>query len=90
MRVYAKIMNYFVIVVCVIFLFVMFYIDLLKYFINNDELWVGLSVVPILLAANVCLGIYYNLSIWYKLSNKTGIGAIVSIFGALITIVLNF
>lgn len=86
---YAKIMNYFVIVVCVIFLFVMFYIDLLKYFINNDELWVGLSVVPILLAANVCLGIYYNLSIWYKLSNKTGIGAIVSIFGALITIVLN-
>ena len=86
---YARIMNYFVIVVCVLFLFVMFYLDVLKYFINNEELWAGLNIVPILLIANVCLGIYYNLSIWYKLSYKTGYGALISIFGAVTTIVLN-
>lgn len=86
---YAKIMNYFVIVVCTIFLFVIFYLDVLKYFINNKELWVGLKIVPILLGANVCLGIYYNLSIWYKLSNKTIYGAFISIFGAVLTVVLN-
>ena len=88
-KLYANIMTYFVIIVCTIFLFVMFYLDVLKYFINNEDLWVGLSIVPILLAANVCLGIYYNLSIWYKLANKTGYGALISIFGAVITIVLN-
>lgn len=86
---YAKIMNYFVIVVCTIFLFVLFYLDILKHFINNKELWTGLKIVPILLAANVCLGIYYNLSIWYKLSNKTIYGALISVFGAFLTIVLN-
>lgn len=86
---YAKIMTYFVIVVTTIFLFVMFYLDILKYFINNKNLWEGLKIVPILLGANVCLGIYYNLSIWYKLSNKTGFGALISILGAVITIVLN-
>ena len=82
-------MTYFVIIVCTIFLFVMFYLDVLKYFINNEDLWIGLSIVPILLAANVCLGIYYNLSIWYKLANKTGYGALISILGAIITVVLN-
>lgn len=86
---YARIMNYFVIIVCVLFLFVMFYLDILKYFINNEKLWEGLSIVPILLVANVCLGIYYNLSIWYKLSFKTGYGALISIFGAVVTVVLN-
>lgn len=86
---YAKIMTYFVIVVISIFLFVMSYIDLLKYFINNEELWVGLYIAPILLAANVCLGIYYNLSIWYKLSQKTNYGAFISIAGAIITVALN-
>ncbi len=49
----------------------------------------GLEVVPILLLANICLGIYYNLSIWYKLTDKTGFGAYISIFGAIITVVLN-
>lgn len=89
-QLYAKIMNYFVIVVCVLFLFVMFYLDILKYFINNEDLWAGLNIVPILLIANVCLGIYYNLSIWYKLSDKTSYGALISIFGAIVTVALNF
>ena len=51
---------------------------------------VGAPVVPILLLANLCLGIYYNLSIWYKLTNKTGFGALLAIFGAIVTLVLNF
>lgn len=86
---YSKVMNYFVIVVSFIFLLVTGYIDLFKYFIPNKEFWVGLKVVPILLLANVFLGVYYNLSIWYKLSHKTGYGALVSIMGAVITIALN-
>lgn len=87
--VYAKVMHYFIIVVSAMFLFVLLYLDVLKYFINNEELWVGLKVVPILLLANICLGVYYNLSIWYKLSEKTNYGAAISIFGAVLTIVLN-
>lgn len=86
---YARIMNYFVVIVAALFLMVTGYIDLFKYFIPNKEYWKGLKVVPVLLMANVCLGIYYNLSIWYKLSHKTGYGALVSIMGALITVALN-
>jgi O-antigen/teichoic acid export membrane protein len=87
---YAKVMNYFVIICSVIFLSVLLYLDVLKYFIRNEAYWVGLKVVPILLFANICLGIYYNLSIWYKLTNKTTLGAYVALAGALITIVLNY
>jgi O-antigen/teichoic acid export membrane protein len=86
----AKVMNYFVIVCCIIFLFVLLYLDLLKYFIRTPQYWEGLKVVPILLMANIFLGIYYNLSIWYKLSNKTQMGAFVSLIGAAITLILNY
>lgn len=86
---YAKIMTYFVWVLAGTFLFVMLYIDLFKYFIPNEEYWAGLRVVPILLLANICLGIYYNQSVWYKLTEKTSYGAGLAIFGALITLVLN-
>lgn len=88
-RMYAQVMNYFIIIVSFIFIGVMLYIDILKYFINNEELWEGLDIVPILLFANIFLGIYYNQSIWYKLSEKTGFGAIISIIGAIATIILN-
>jgi O-antigen/teichoic acid export membrane protein len=53
-------------------------------------MYVGLKVVPILLIANMFLGVYYNLSIWYKLSNKTMAGAWITLFGALITILINY
>ncbi|MGB0402871.1 MAG: polysaccharide biosynthesis C-terminal domain-containing protein [Salibacteraceae bacterium] len=86
---YANIMNYFVIVCATIFLSVMMFIDLIKYFIPNEEFWVGLKVVPILLLANVCLGIYFNQSIWYKLSEKTKYGAYIAIGGAIFTVILN-
>lgn len=86
---YSNVMNYFVAVVAVIFLAVMFYIDLIKYFIPNEDYWSGLKVVPILLFANIFLGIYYNQSIWYKLTNKTIYGAYIAVVGAGITVLLN-
>ncbi|MBI2258930.1 MAG: oligosaccharide flippase family protein [Flavobacteriia bacterium] len=86
---YVKTMNYFIAAVCFVFLFVSLNIDIFKYFIQNESYWVGLQVVPILLMANVCLGIYYNQSIWYKLSGQTKFGAYISIGGALLTILLN-
>jgi O-antigen/teichoic acid export membrane protein len=88
-KVYAKVMNYFVAMVCFVFLFVSLNIDIFKYFIRNEAYWVGLGVVPILLLANVFLGIYYNQSIWYKLSGQTKFGAYIAIGGAILTIIIN-
>lgn len=88
---YALIMNYFVIVCALIFLGVMLFMDVIvTVFLPNEDFWVGLPVVPILLFANIFLGIYYNQSIWYKLSGKTKYGAYIGIFGALITIAINY
>jgi O-antigen/teichoic acid export membrane protein len=86
--IYAEVMNYFVLVCLVLFLTVTLYIDVFKHFIN-DRYWEGLKVVPVLLLANMFLGIYYNLSIWYKLSDNNNKGAIISIVGAVITIAAN-
>lgn len=88
-QVYVKVMNAFIGLVCCVFLLVSLNIDVFKHFIQNESYWVGLKVVPILLLANVFLGIYYNQSIWYKLSGKTGYGALIAICGALLTITLN-
>lgn len=88
-KMYAKIMNYFVAAVCVVFLGVSLNIDIFKYFIRSEEYWVGLGVVPILLMANVFLGVYFNQSIWYKLSGQTRFGAYIAIGGATITILIN-
>lgn len=89
-KTYARVMNYFVLAICAMFLFVMLYLDIWREFIRNKEMWSGLKVVPILLVANMCLGVYYNLSIWYKLSHKTTAGATITIIGALITVIINF
>ena len=64
-------------------------IDVFKYFIQNEAYWVGLKVVPILLMANIFLGIYFNQSIWYKLSGKTQFGAYIALTGAFLTVVIN-
>jgi O-antigen/teichoic acid export membrane protein len=87
--IYVKVMNLFVATVCFVFLFVSLNIDLFKHFIQNETYWAGLKVVPILLLANVFLGIYYNQSIWYKLSGKTQYGAYIALFGASLTIAVN-
>ena len=88
-RAYALVLQYFFIAGMFIFLLVTLYIDFFKYFIG-EEFRAGLSVVPILLLANLCLGIYVNLSVWYKLSDRTGMGAWVSLAGAVLTMALNF
>ena len=89
-KVYARVMKFFVITLCGMFLFVMLYLDLWKHFIRNPKMWEGLKVVPILLLANMFLGIYYSLSIWYKLSNKTLAGAWITLIGAIITLAINY
>jgi O-antigen/teichoic acid export membrane protein len=86
---YARVMKYFMIVCATIFIGVLLYLDIFKYFIGKDY-WEGLKVVPILLMANVFLGAYYNLSVWYKLTDKTNLGARVSFIGAAITLTLNW
>lgn len=86
---YRQIMTYLVAVLCVVFLMVTLNIDFFKGFIRNEEFYVGLSVVPILLMANVFLGIYINQSIWYKLSGQTKFGAFIAIGGAVLTVAVN-
>jgi O-antigen/teichoic acid export membrane protein len=88
-RTYARVMKFFVITITLMFLVVALYLDVWKHFIQNTTMWKGLTVVPILLFANMFLGIYYNLSIWYKLSQKTSAGAWITLIGALITLVIN-
>ena len=92
---YARIMNYFVIAISLIFVALVANIEILKHFIKSDDLvqrdlyWSGLKVVPILLFGYVSLGIYMNLSIWYKLSDQTRFGLYISGIGAIVTIVMN-
>jgi O-antigen/teichoic acid export membrane protein len=88
-RIYMKVMNFFIATVCFVFLLVSLNIDFFKLFIRNEAYYVGLGVVPILLLANVFLGIYYNQSIWYKLSGQTKFGAYIAIGGALLTLFIN-
>jgi O-antigen/teichoic acid export membrane protein len=88
-RVFARVMKFFVIIICLMFLAVSLYMPVWKNFIG-PKYWAGLSVVPILLLANMFLGIYYNLSVWYKLGNKTSAGAYITIGGALLTIAINY
>ncbi len=85
----AVIMKYFVIICSTIFLGTTMNLDWIQYFVGAD-FRKGMDVVPILLLANLFLGIFINQSIWYKLTGQTGYGAILTIFGALITISLNF
>jgi O-antigen/teichoic acid export membrane protein len=89
-KIYGKVMNIFVAVLCFAFLLVILNIDLFKKFITNEAYHVGLNVVPILLLANIFLGIYANQSIWYKLSGQTQFGAFISVGGALVTITLLY
>ena len=89
-KTYARVMKFFVITLCIMFLGVVLFLDIWKEFIRNPKMYEGLRVVPILLIANMFLGVYYNLSIWYKLSNKTMTGAWITLLGAVITIAINY
>jgi O-antigen/teichoic acid export membrane protein len=88
---YATITKYFVIFGSFILLSVIVFADILKYLmIRDSSYWEAMKVVPLIILANFFLGIYTNLSIWYKLIDKTYIGAYISIVGAIVTLVLNF
>jgi len=87
-KVYAEVMKYFILTGLLIFLGVMLYLDVVKYFIGSD-FHEGLAVVPVVLLANFFLGIFYNLSVWYKINDLTRFGAYIALAGALITIVMN-
>ncbi len=86
---YSSVMTAFVMFLSLVFLVVMCYIDVFQYFMGK-EYRIGLAVVPILLMANIFLGIYYNLSIWYKVTDKTKWGAIIAIIGAVVTLIGNY
>ena len=87
--IFAQVMKYFVIASLIIFLGVNLFIDLFKHFIGN-AFHEGLHIVPVILFANLLLGIFFNLSIWYKLNNLTKYGAMITIMGALITFIVNW
>jgi len=88
---YATVTKYFVILGSFILLSVIVFADLFKIImIPNREYWEAMKVVPLIILANFFLGIYTNLSVWYKLIDKTHIGAYISIVGAIVTLVLNF
>jgi O-antigen/teichoic acid export membrane protein len=88
---YATITKYFVIFGSFICLFVIVFIDLLKRpLVPNAHYWDAIKVVPLIVLANFFLGIYTNLSVWYKLIDKTKIGAYISLVGAVVTLILNY
>lgn len=86
---YRVAMNYFVFFSTLIFLGVMYWIDIFKHIVAPDY-YVGLVVVPIVMASEILFGIYYNLSIWYKISDRTYFGAIFSVLGLLTTLLVIF
>lgn len=87
-KVYANVMNYFIIFCLIILLLVTLYMDIFKYFIGID-FREGLFIVPIILYSNLLLGVFYNLSVWYKLTNRTVNGAVIALIGVVFTMVLN-
>lgn len=88
---YASITHYFIVLGTLIVLSVVVFADLLKWLLIRDEsYWPAMQVVPLILAANLFLGIYHNLSVAYKVTDKPQVGAYISIFGAAVTLLINF
>jgi O-antigen/teichoic acid export membrane protein len=86
---YAEVMNWFVITCSFIYLGVLLFMNIVRFFVG-DDFQEGLVVVPVLLMANLFLGVFFNLSIWFKLNDKTYLGAWLAVLGSLLTIVLNY
>lgn len=87
-RPYAEAMKYFVIFALFVFLGVMFFMDILKYIVSKNYM-VGISIVPVAMLGEIFFGIYFNLSVWYKLIDKTQYGATFSVLGCFITVLIN-
>jgi len=90
-RAYAQITNYFVVLGSIILLSVVVFSDILKQFlVLNEAYWEAMPIVPLIVLASFFLGIYHNLSVWYKVTDKTIYGAYISMIGAVLTIIINF
>ena len=88
---YALITKYFAIFGSIILLAVVVFVDVVKPLVlRSEDYWEAMVIVPIILLANLCLGIYHNLSVWYKITDRTKFGAYISTFGAFITLLLNY
>lgn len=88
-KTYAKVMKWFVITLCFAFLFTALFLDVWKYMVGSGYRS-GIGVVPILLYANLALGIYYNLSVWYKISGHLRYGMGITLVGAALTLIINY
>ena len=86
---YARILNYFIIIGSLVFVGIVVFLDILKQLFINQQYWEAIIIVPIVLLANLFLGVYHNLAIWYKLTDKTRYAMFFSIIGAIITIIIN-
>ncbi|SKC39703.1 lipopolysaccharide biosynthesis protein [Ohtaekwangia koreensis] len=89
-QLFARVNHYFIIVCCLLLLTVSINLDILKHFLKRPEYWEGLNIVPVLLLGYLFLGVYYNLSAWFKLTDKTYYGTLITITGAVITIAANY
>ncbi|NML36518.1 oligosaccharide flippase family protein [Chitinophaga sp. G-6-1-13] len=89
-RVYARIMKLFVVMLCFMFLFVSLYLNVWKIFLRVPFYYQGMRIVPVLLLANMFLGIYYNLTIWFKLTDRTKTGAVITLITAVLAFLLNY
>jgi O-antigen/teichoic acid export membrane protein len=90
-KAYAQITNYFVVLGSIILVAVVVFSDVLKQFlVLNEAYWEAMPIVPLIVLASFFLGIYHNLSVWYKVTDKTIYGAYISLIGAVVTIVINF
>jgi len=88
---YATITKYFIMCGSATFLFIIVFVDIFKPFlIPKQEYWSAMEIVPYIVLANFLLGIYTNFSVWYKLQDKTYVGAVISLIGAVVTIGLNY
>ncbi len=88
-EIYAQVAQAFAIVGSVVFLGIMLYLDVIQYFLGED-FREGLGILPIMLVANLFLGLYYSLSIWFKLSDHTHIGGYIAVGGSLVTLLINY
>ena len=87
---FARVNHYFVIACCLILLGVSINLDILKYFLGQSEYWEGLHIVPVLLLAYLFLGVYYNFSVWFKLTDRTHYGTLITVGGVVVTIAANY
>lgn len=88
---YATITKYFIIFGSLAMLVIVVFADFIKpFYIPEQKYWIAMEIVPYIILANLMLGIYTNLSVWYKIQDKTKIGAYISVFGAIVTVVLNY